>query len=244
MATTSSKNLFDKSGRLEPDSRLLLRSGPIGAIIRSLHEGCPEPAPRAPSQILVERRGIIIDAKSGALGAGRSPKLPYHFPECNESLTAYGVGRHRHPPEIDQVLTEVGTAGGRGEPVGVIFMPHPVPMDRGIFATIYAQPKRTAVEHDLIELERSLSADSRFVRVVGHLPATKDSAHTDLCDITVHVVHGRIVVLACLGNLIQGAARAAVQNPYGRADANFRSRVTGSKISTSHSQESVCFSSP
>ncbi len=160
----------------------------------------------------VERRGIIIDAKSGVSGAGRTPKLTYHFPECNESLAAYGVGRHRHTPEIDQVLTDVGISSGRGEPVEVIFTPHLVPMDRGIFATIYAQPKRTAVEHDLIELYRSFYADSPFVRIVGHLPATKDSAYTNFCDITVRVVRGRIVVLACLDNLIKGASGVAVQN--------------------------------
>jgi N-acetyl-gamma-glutamyl-phosphate reductase len=161
---------------------------------------------------LVERTGIIVDAKSGVSGAGRSPKLPYHFPECNESLSAYGVGRHRHTPEIDQVLTAVGAARGRGEPVEVIFTPHLVPMDRGIFATIYANPKRTAVEHDLMELYRSFYADCPFVRVVGHLPATKDSAYTNFCDITVRVVRGRILVLACLDNLIKGAAGVAVQN--------------------------------
>ncbi len=158
---------------------------------------------------LIERRGIVIDAKSGVSGAGRSPKQPYHFPECNESLSAYGVGRHRHTPEIDQVLTEVGSPG---DPVEVIFTPHLVPMDRGIFATIYAVPKGTAVEHDLIELYRSFYARSPFVRVVGHLPSTKDSAHTNFCDITVRVVRGRILVLACLDNLIKGAAGVAVQN--------------------------------
>jgi N-acetyl-gamma-glutamyl-phosphate reductase len=94
----------------------------------------------------------------------------------------------------------------------VIFTPHLVPMDRGIFATVYAQPRRTAVEHDLIELYRSYYAESPFVRVVGHLPATKESAHTNFCDITVRVVRGRIVVLACLDNLIKGAAGVAVQN--------------------------------
>jgi N-acetyl-gamma-glutamyl-phosphate reductase len=161
---------------------------------------------------LVERHSIIIDAKSGVSGAGRSPKLSYHFPECNESLSAYGVGRHRHTPEIDQVLTEVGSKSGRGEPVEVIFTPHLVPMDRGIFATIYARPKRTAVEHDLIELYRSYYAESPFVRIVGHLPATKDSAYTNFCDVTIRVVRGRIVVLACLDNLIKGAAGVAVQN--------------------------------
>jgi N-acetyl-gamma-glutamyl-phosphate reductase len=161
---------------------------------------------------LVERHGIVIDAKSGVSGAGRSPKLTYHFPECNESLSAYGVGTHRHTPEIDQVLTTVGATSGRGEGVEVIFTPHLVPMDRGIFATIYAQPKHTAVEHDLIELYRSFYARSPFVRVIGHLPATKDSAHTNFCDITVRVVRGRILVLACLDNLIKGAAGVAVQN--------------------------------
>jgi N-acetyl-gamma-glutamyl-phosphate reductase len=159
---------------------------------------------------LIERTGIIIDAKSGVSGAGRSPKLTFHFPECNESLSAYSVGRHRHTPEIDQVLTEA--AGGRGDPVEVIFTPHLVPMDRGIFATIYAQPKRPATEHDLLALYRSFYARSPFVRVVGHLPATKDSAFTNFCDITVRVVRGRILVLACLDNLIKGAAGVAVQN--------------------------------
>jgi N-acetyl-gamma-glutamyl-phosphate reductase len=159
---------------------------------------------------LIDRNEIIIDAKSGVSGAGRSPKLNYHFPECNESLSAYSVGRHRHTPEIDQVLTDVG--GGRGEPVEVIFTPHLVPMDRGIFATIYARPKSPAVEHDLLALYRSFYASSPFIRVVGHLPATKDSAYSNFCDITVRVVKGRILILACLDNLIKGAAGVAVQN--------------------------------
>jgi N-acetyl-gamma-glutamyl-phosphate reductase len=155
----------------------------------------------------IERTGIIIDAKSGVSGAGRTPKLTTLFPECNESLSAYGVGRHRHTPEIEQVLSDVG----RG-PVEVIFTPHLVPMDRGILATIYAMPKGPAVEHDLLELYRSYYARSPFVRVVGHLPATKDSAFTNFCDVTVRVVRGRILVLACLDNLIKGASGVAVQN--------------------------------
>jgi N-acetyl-gamma-glutamyl-phosphate reductase len=158
----------------------------------------------------IERTGIIIDAKSGVSGAGRSPKLNTHFPECNESLSAYSVGRHRHTPEIDQVLSEVGRA--RGGPVEVIFTPHLVPMDRGIFATIYAVPKGLAVEHDLIGLYRRYYADCPFLRVVDHLPAAKDSAHSNYCDLAVRVVRGRIVVLACLDNLIKGAAGVAVQN--------------------------------
>ncbi|HWE38536.1 MAG TPA: N-acetyl-gamma-glutamyl-phosphate reductase [Isosphaeraceae bacterium] len=156
---------------------------------------------------VIERAGIVIDAKSGVSGAGRSPKLSSLFAECNESVAAYGVGRHRHTPEIDQVLSEVG-----GGPVSVVFTPHLIPMDRGIFATIYARPKGPAVEHDLLELVRSFYADSPFVRVVNHLPATKDSAHTNFCDITVRVVRGMVVVLSCLDNLVKGASGVAVQN--------------------------------
>ena len=159
---------------------------------------------------LIDRTSVIIDAKSGVSGAGRTPKLMYHFPECNESLLAYSVGQHRHTPEIDQVLT--AAAGGRCDAVEVIFTPHLVPMDRGIFATIYAQPKAAVTEHELLALYRSFYAKSPFMRVGGHLPATKDSACTNFCDITLRVVRGRIVVLACLDNLIKGAAGVAVQN--------------------------------
>ncbi|MBV8316317.1 MAG: N-acetyl-gamma-glutamyl-phosphate reductase [Planctomycetaceae bacterium] len=158
----------------------------------------------------IERTGIIIDAKSGISGAGRAPKLTTLFSECNESLSAYSIGRHRHTPEIDQVLTDVGRKAGG--PVEVIFTPHLIPMDRGIFATIYAEPKGSAVEHDLLELYRAYYAGSPFIRVVNHLPATKDSAFTNFCDITVRVVRGKILVLACLDNLVKGAAGVAVQN--------------------------------
>jgi N-acetyl-gamma-glutamyl-phosphate reductase len=164
------------------------------------------------SRDLIERSGIIIDAKSGVSGAGRSPKLSTHYPECNESLSAYGVGRHRHTPEIEQVLGDVGRSSGVGEPVEVIFTPHLVPMDRGILATIYAEPKGPATEHDLMDLYRAFYEDSPFVRVVNRLPSTKDSAFSNFCDITVRVVRGRILIIACLDNLLKGASGVAVQN--------------------------------
>jgi N-acetyl-gamma-glutamyl-phosphate reductase len=160
----------------------------------------------------IVRKGIIIDAKSGVSGAGRSPKLSTHYPECNESLSAYGVGRHRHTPEIEQVLGDVGRSSGVGEPVEVIFTPHLVPMDRGILATIYAEPKGPATEHDLMDLYRAFYEDSPFVRVVNRLPSTKDSAFSNFCDITVRVVRGRILIIACLDNLLKGASGVAVQN--------------------------------
>ncbi len=156
----------------------------------------------------IERSSIIIDAKSGISGAGRSPKPNLHFPECNENFSAYGVGRHRHKPEIDQVLSEV--AEGRVE---VLFTPHLVPMDRGIFATIYATPTgEIPSQQELLEIFRGFYHGSPFVRVVDRLPSTKDSSHTNFCDITARVVQGRIVILACLDNLLKGAAGVAVQN--------------------------------
>jgi N-acetyl-gamma-glutamyl-phosphate reductase len=155
----------------------------------------------------VDLRTLIIDSKSGVSGAGRTPKLSAHFPECNESVSAYNVGQHRHTPEIEQALSDVA-----GEPVEVIFTPHLVPMDRGIFTTIYATPLRAFSEPQLLELYRAYYAEAPFVRVVPHLPATKDAWGTNYVDVTVRVVRGRVVVLACLDNLVRGASGVAVQN--------------------------------
>jgi N-acetyl-gamma-glutamyl-phosphate reductase len=155
----------------------------------------------------IELKNIIIDSKSGISGAGRTPKLHTHFPECNESVAAYNVGHHRHTPEIEQTLSDVAD-----EPVEVIFTPHLIPMDRGIFTTIYATPHRSFSEEQLRELFRSYYANAPFIRVSKHLPATKDTSGTNFLDISVRVVRGRIVVLVCEDNLIRGASGVAVQN--------------------------------
>jgi N-acetyl-gamma-glutamyl-phosphate reductase len=155
----------------------------------------------------VDPRNLIVDSKSGVSGAGRTPKLTTLFPECNESVTAYAVGQHRHTPEIEQTLTDIA-----GEPVEVIFTPHLIPMDRGIFTTIYATPHRAFTEAQLLELYRANYADAPFVRVLEHIPATKNSAHTNFLDLTVRVVRGKIVVLVAEDNLVRGASGVAVQN--------------------------------
>ena len=155
----------------------------------------------------LEPRGVIIDSKSGVSGGGRTPKLTFHFPECNESVAAYALGTHRHTPEIEQALTDVA-----GEPIEVLFTPHLIPMDRGIFTTIYAAPRRLSSQAELLDLYRTYYARAPFVRVVDRPPATKDSWGTNFLDVTVRVVRERIVVLACLDNLVRGASGAAVQN--------------------------------
>ena len=157
---------------------------------------------------LIEPAGIIVDSKSGVSGGGRTPKLPFHFPECNENFSAYAVGSHRHTPEIEQVLGDVA-----GRPVSVIFTPHLVPMDRGIFSTIYATPTRAVAEAELTELYRAYYAGKPFVRVRTTIPATKDTAGTNFLDLAVKVVRGgKVVVLAAEDNLVRGASGVAVQN--------------------------------
>lgn len=156
---------------------------------------------------LIEPKGIIVDSKSGVSGAGRTLKLTTHYPECNESVAAYNVGRHRHTPEIDEILTKAGNSA-----VEVIFTPHLIPMDRGILTTTYSQPTCKTTEEDLLQTLREAYGEEPFVRVVDHLPGTKDSSGTNFCDITARIVHGRIITISCLDNLVKGASGAAVQN--------------------------------
>jgi N-acetyl-gamma-glutamyl-phosphate reductase len=156
---------------------------------------------------LIEPTGIIVDSKSGVSGAGRQLKLTAHYPECNESISAYNVGRHRHTPEIEQVLS---TAAGK--PVEVIFTPQLVPMDRGILTTAYSQPTGNVTEEQVMQTLRDFYEDEPFVRVVDHLPGTKDVAFTNFCDITARVLRGRVLTISCIDNLVKGASGAAVQN--------------------------------
>lgn len=155
----------------------------------------------------IEQGDIIIDSKSGVSGGGRSPKLAFHFPECNESVAAYNVGKHRHTPEIAQALGDVA-----GTAVDVVFTPHLMPMDRGIHSTIYAKLRGSTTESQLYDSFRAFYRGKPFVRVVDRCPATKDVAHTNFCDLAVRVVGNRVVVLSCIDNLMKGAAGQAVQN--------------------------------
>jgi N-acetyl-gamma-glutamyl-phosphate reductase len=140
-------------------------------------------------------------------GAGRTLKLTTHYPECNESISAYNVGRHRHTPEIDQILGTVA-----GTKVEVVFTPHLVPMDRGILTTAYSRPARQVTEEEVLQTLRDFYAEEPFVRVIDHLPGTKDTMGTNFCDVTARLVRGRVITISCLDNLIKGASGAAVQN--------------------------------
>lgn len=158
-------------------------------------------------QELISPSGIVVDSKSGASGAGRTPTPALHFPECNESLSAYAVGQHRHTPEIDQVLSTWG-----GVETHVVFTPHLVPMDRGILTTAYADPTSEINTEKLLDVLRSQYKNEPFMRVVEGLPSTKDVVGTNFCDVTARVVRGKVVTISVIDNLVKGASGAAVQN--------------------------------
>ncbi|MFO0968432.1 MAG: N-acetyl-gamma-glutamyl-phosphate reductase [Gemmataceae bacterium] len=131
----------------------------------------------------IDLGSIIIDSKSGVSGGGRTPKLAFHFPECNESFSAYGVGNHRHTPEIEQALSDIA-----GEPVEVIFTPHLVPMDRGIFSTIYATPKRGMSEEQVFELYREYFRAAPVRARRQTLAGDEGHGATNFLDISVRTV--------------------------------------------------------
>ena len=155
----------------------------------------------------IEPTDIIIDSKSGVSGAGRTPKQTTLYPECNESISAYGIGTHRHIPEIEQILSM-----GSRQSVKVIFTPHLVPMDRGILSVIYSKPAKPAGQDELLALLRKFYQNEPFVKVVDHLPATKDVSGTNFVHLTVRIAGGRVLTLSVIDNLIKGASGAAVQN--------------------------------
>ena len=147
---------------------------------------------------------IIIDAKSGVSGAGKTPTERTHFSECHGSLSAYGVFDHRHAAEIEQ---ELGTP--------VTFVPHLLPIDRGILETIYARLVPGADDAAVAEALHAAYAGSPFVRLTGKdLPEIKHVAHTNFCDIgwRVHAPTRQLVLISCIDNLVKGAAGQAVQN--------------------------------
>ena len=157
---------------------------------------------------LIEADGIVINAVSGVSGAGRTPSLMFHFPERNENFEPYGVGTHRHMPEIEQVLTDVS-----GKETTVLFQPHLSPMDRGMLCSIYADPIGEVTDDQLNSALQEAYCDEPFVRVrTGVLPACKYVSTTNFCDVSARVVKGKIVVFSALDNVIKGASGQAIQN--------------------------------
>ncbi len=160
----------------------------------------------------IDPETLVIDAKSGVSGAGRSKfGLDYHFAEVNESMRAYGVPTHRHTPEIEQMLSELA-----GKPVTVTFTPHLIPITRGILCTAYARLLRKGSAAELTAHYRQFYQDKTFVvvRDPGDFPSTKHVAGTNYCHISLVVDERtqRLVVTSVIDNLVKGAAGQAIQN--------------------------------
>lgn len=157
---------------------------------------------------------IIVDSKSGVSGAGRSLSLATHYAECNESVAAYSVDGHRHEPEILQEARLLGEVGA------VVFQPHLVPMNRGIFSSCYIPLSATWREGTsdpgarITDVYRGFYGDAPFVRVVAAPPATKQVWGSNYCHVYPHYDRrtGRLLVVSCIDNLVKGGAGQAVQN--------------------------------
>ncbi len=156
---------------------------------------------------MLDASSLVIDAKSGISGAGRTLSEATHFVEANERVAAYKIGTHRHTPEIARVL-ELG-GGASGGPAA--FVPHLVPMTRGLLATCYGRVGEGVTEEDALVCLQDAYADEPFVRVV-EAPSTRHVLHTNFCDVTVRRVGELLVAIGVIDNLGKGASSAAVQN--------------------------------
>lgn len=158
----------------------------------------------------VESEDIIIDAKSGVSGAGRTPSAHTHFSEVADGIRAYGVTTHRHTPEIEQELEQV--AGSRGN-VRVTFTPHLVPMNRGILATTYARPTAGTSASRIREVLGDTWRNEPFVRVTTAPPDTAHVRGSNRAHVAAWLDEraGRVVAMAAIDNLVKGAAGQAIQ---------------------------------
>jgi N-acetyl-gamma-glutamyl-phosphate reductase len=160
--------------------------------------------PLAKHGLLDASAGVIIDAKSGISGAGRAATDRTHFSENHGSVSAYGIFNHRHVAEMEQ---ELGAS--------VTFVPHLVPLDRGILETIYVRVAGGTTPEQIADAFADAYGNEPFVRLTGEaLPEIKHVAWTNFCDIGWRLEPGsrRLVIVACLDNLVKGAAGQALQN--------------------------------
>jgi N-acetyl-gamma-glutamyl-phosphate reductase len=160
---------------------------------------------------LLDLRTIVADSKSGVSGAGRSPSQAAHYCEVNESFKAYKVAVHRHNPEMDAVLSREAQ-----KPVSITFVPHLVPMTRGMLTTLYATPATAFSIQDILDCYMSVYSRRPFIRLCP-MDGPPDTLHvrgTNYCDIGVKLDerNDRLILISAIDNLVKGAAGQAIQN--------------------------------
>lgn len=160
---------------------------------------------------LIHKDGIIADCKSGVTGAGRKPTQNTHYPDLNEGFSAYKVANHRHTPEIEQTLSKI--EGGK---VDVTFVPHLLPINRGILATCYAKLREGAAEEALWQAYHEAYDNEFFVRLLpkGKCADIHNIKYTNFCDVSLFVdEHTRtLIAISAIDNMVKGAAGQAIQN--------------------------------
>ncbi len=160
---------------------------------------------------IIDKDSVIIDAKSGTSGAGRGAKVDNLYCEVNESMKAYGVGTHRHIPEIEQELAKAA-----GIPMYINFTPHLVPMNRGILVTAYASLNKAMTEEEVRDIYEAYYKNENFVRILpkGIFPETRWVEGSNYLDINIKIDPrtNKVIMIGAIDNLVKGAAGQAVQN--------------------------------
>ena len=156
---------------------------------------------------LIKTDSIIVNSLTGASGAGKNPSSKFHFPNMNENVFAYGIGVHRHMPEIEQIAGEVA-----GSDVKVLFQPHVGPFDRGILSTVYSEPVKAVSGEQLAQLYNDFYDAEPFVQTRADAPGVKDVVGTNYCHVSVTSVKGRIISFSAIDNIVKGASGQAIQN--------------------------------
>lgn len=160
---------------------------------------------------IVSTSGIVIDSKSGVTGAGRGLTQTSHYPDCNEAFSPYKIASHRHIPEIEQTLSQLA-----GSKIVITFVPHLLPVNRGIISTMYLSLSGETTESKVHELYNNFYANERFVRIcpIGVAANLRNVRMSNYCDISVHVDAraGKLIVVSAIDNMVKGAAGQAIQN--------------------------------
>ncbi len=158
---------------------------------------------------MVQDHGIVITSASGTSGAGRKATADFSFTEVNENMKAYRVGTHQHTPEIESVLS-----AATGTNVCVSFVPHLLPITRGIYTTIHATLQGPVSQDEVVQRYRTFYADAPFVRIRSDVPQIASVTRTNYCDIGLSVQKrtNQLIIMSVIDNLVKGAAGQAVQN--------------------------------
>ncbi len=173
--------------------------------------GAPLALAPAVANGLIELAGIIIDSKSGVTGAGRGLSQGTHYPDLNEGMHAYKVASHRHTPEIEQTLSRLS-----GQKVNVTFVPHLLPVNRGILSTCYGRLKPGVTKEQVRKAYEEFYQDEYFVRLLpdGMNADIHNIKYSNFCDISLHIDArcGNLIAISAIDNMVKGAAGQAIQN--------------------------------